>query len=242
MTPDSTPLCLTSGAGIAFVTLFILGCARDQEPPQSGYLQGGVQYGGQGGQAAGYPPAYPGGGAPVQYAGGGAVGYGGAGQLGALAGAGGVPAGGQTGTSGGAASTTVQPIDPAAASIVQPVLNELAKTHTVAGSKPLGSPMVASFQAGQSLEVAIQFQPQKCYSVVATSLPPVTELNVQILATTPLPNLAPVLAADGDTGPTAVVGKKPNCYKWAFPVPASVKIVLQVAAGSGLAAAQVYEK
>jgi hypothetical protein len=136
----------------------------------------------------------------------------------------------------------VQQIDPAAAAIVQPVLNELAKTHTVAGSKPLGSPIVGNFGTGQSLESAIQFQPQKCYSVVATSLPPVTELNVQFVAATPLPNLTPVLATDSDTGPTAVVGKKPNCYKWALPFPAAVKVVVQVAGGTGLAAAQVYEK
>jgi hypothetical protein len=70
----------------------------------------------------------------------------------------------------------------------------------------------------------------------------VSELNAQFVASTPLPTLAPVLATDSETGPTAVIGKKPNCYKWAFPVAAPVKLVLEVTAGSGLAAAQLYEK
>jgi hypothetical protein len=77
---------------------------------------------------------------------------------------------------------------------------------------------------------------------VATALPPVTELNVQITLVTPLPNLNPVLAVDSELGTTAVVGKKPNCYKWEMPLGTPAKVVLQVVSGSGLAAAQVYEK
>lgn len=232
MTLGSTTVCLS-----AVATIFAVACAREQEPPQSGYLQGGVQYAGQTGHAPGYPAGGYG------YSSGGASGFGVAGQPGTIPGGVSAPLGGQPGTAPvGNAGGTVQAIDPAAASIVQPVLNELAKTHTVAGSKPLGSPIVGNFQTGQSLESAIQLQPQKCYSVVATSLPPVTELNVQIVAATPLPNLSPVLATDDGTGATAVVGKKPNCYRWPFPLPVAAKVVLQVAAGSGLAAAQVYEK
>ncbi len=45
-----------------------------------------------------------------------------------------------------------------------------------------------------------------------------------------------------DSGPNAVLGRKPNCYKWALPLPAPAKVVLQVPAGSGLVAAQLYEK
>lgn len=163
-------------------------------------------------------------------------------------GVGGAPLPPPTGTpttpppAGAAGAGSAQPIDPAAAAVVQPVLNELARTHTVAGAKPLGSPLAGSFQTGQRLEGQIQLQPQRCYTVVATALPPVTEINVQIVAATPLPGLTPVLATDSDTGATAVVGKKPNCYKWAFPVAAPAKVVVEVAGGSGLAAAQVYEK
>jgi hypothetical protein len=157
-----------------------------------------------------------------------------------MAGSGGAPTTAPTASAGRAGSA--QLIDPAAASVVQPIINDLAKQHTVAGSKPVGSPLVGNFQTGQTLEGQVQLQPQKCYTIVATALPPVTELNLQLVATSVIPNVAPVLAADSDTGTTAVIGKKPNCYKWPFPLPAPAKVVAQVAAGSGLAAIQVYEK
>jgi hypothetical protein len=133
-------------------------------------------------------------------------------------------------------------LDATAGAVVQPILNELAKKETVAGAKPVGTAMVGNFATGSVLETQIQLQPNKCYSIVATSLPPVTELNVQLVAVAPIPGLAPVLAADSDTGPSAVVGRKPNCYKWALPLAAPAKVVVTVAGGSGLAAAQLYEK
>jgi hypothetical protein len=122
------------------------------------------------------------------------------------------------------------------------VLTELAKQYIVAGSKPLGAPMVGSFVQSQKLEGMIQLQPNKCYTVVATAMGTIQELNVQIALATPLPNLNPVLAIDSETGPTAVVGKKPNCYKWAWAVGTPAKVILEVPSGQGLAMAQVYEK
>lgn len=224
---------------LASSTAFALSCARDKEP-ETAYAQGQVGtagFGGQpgyaqGGAAGGYAYAPVAGGTGVP----GAPIAGTAGLPYAAAGAGGVPA--VTTPS----SPMATPIDAAAASIVQPVLTQLARTHTVAGAKPLGSPLVGNFQAGQKLEGPIQLQPNKCYTVVATALPPVTELNVQLVATTVLPALSPVLAVDNDTGTTAVIGKKPNCYKWALPLPAPAKLVVEVAQGTGLAAAQIYEK
>lgn len=219
-------------AGLLLVSALLLGCGRDKEPETP--YQAAQPYGGQGG----YPGTYP-------VAQGGAAGAGAYGQP-SYAGAPTTDPGAApnttppTGAAGAGSSAT--PIDPGAAAMVQPVINELAKAHTVAGAKPLGSALVGNFQTSQTLETTIQLQPNKCYTIVGTSLPPVTELNVQLVAATPLPGLMPVLAADSETGPTAVVGKKPNCYKWAFPVPAAAKIILQVAAGSGLAAAQIYEK
>jgi len=137
---------------------------------------------------------------------------------------------------------SAQVIDPAAATIAQPLINQLAKSAIVAGAKPVGSLLAANFQTGQTLEGQVQLQPQKCYTIVATGIGPITELSLQLLATTPLPNLSPVLATDNDTGANAVIGKKPNCYRWPFPLPAPAKVVLQVTGGSGLAAVQVYEK
>jgi hypothetical protein len=126
--------------------------------------------------------------------------------------------------------------------VVQPILNELAKKETVTGAKAVGTALVGNFGTNTTLETQVQLQPNKCYSVVATSLPPVSEVNVQLIAVAPIPGLAPVLAADSDTGPSAVLGRKPNCYKWALPLAAPAKVVVTVAGGSGLAAAQLYEK
>jgi hypothetical protein len=69
-------------------------------------------------------------------------------------------------------------------------------------------------------------------------------VNIQLGAALPtIPGAAPLTAAaDSDTGNTAVIGKKPNCYKWALPVAGPMKLIFSVAAGSGVAAAQVFEK
>jgi hypothetical protein len=132
--------------------------------------------------------------------------------------------------------------DPAVAAAITPLLTQVASTQTVAGSKALGAALVGNVAPGAPLESQIMLQPNKCYSVVAVGSPPIAELNVQILAVTIIPGMAPVLATDQDTGATAVLGKKPNCYKWVLPFPASVKVSVQSAGGQGVAAAQVFEK
>ncbi|HET7540364.1 MAG TPA: hypothetical protein VFK05_10855 [Polyangiaceae bacterium] len=134
------------------------------------------------------------------------------------------------------------PVDPALAAAVTPMLTQLGASQTVAGSKPLGTALVGNVGGAQTLEQQITLQPNKCYSVVAAGMPPIGELNVQFLAVTVIPGMAPVLAIDQDTGPTATLGKKPNCYKWALPLPTPVKVVVSASAGQGLAGAQVYEK
>ena len=55
------------------------------------------------------------------------------------------------------------------------------------------------------------------------------------------------VAAQGEhgfctTGAQAVLGEKPNCFKWAWPIPAPVKVVVGVTSGQGLAAAQLFGK
>ncbi len=135
-----------------------------------------------------------------------------------------------------------QPVDPMLAGAATQVLNQLATQNAVAGSKPVGSALAGNFQQGQFLESQVQLQPGKCYTVVASGLAPVSEVNVKFVAVTPLPGSAMILANDQDTGAQAVLGKKPNCYKNAFPMAVPVKLVLEVAGGSGIAAAQLYEK
>ena len=141
------------------------------------------------------------------------------------------------------------PADPHSSSIRLPcaaataILGQLCGgRHSASGAKPVGSPIVGNFQQGQSLQGQLQLSPGKCYTVVGAGVPPVSELNIQLLAVTPFQGMAPLLAQDADVGAQAVLGRKPNCYKWPLPMSAPVNVVLTVAGGSGLAAAQVYEK
>jgi hypothetical protein len=138
--------------------------------------------------------------------------------------------------------TTPVPTDPALIAAVTPMLTQLAASQTVAGSKALGAAMVGNVGGVQTLEQQITLQPNKCYSVVAVGMPPISELNVQLLAVTIIPGMAPILATDQDVGASATLGKKPNCYKWALPLPTPVKVVVSAAGGQGVAGAQVFEK
>jgi hypothetical protein len=173
---------------------------------------------------------------------------------GGMAGQAGAPAGGAAGAAGspvagggtlGAppAGPVAQKLDATAGLAIKPILDQAAKDQTQPGAKPVGEMLVGNFGTGQTLETQILLQPNKCYTVVATALPPVTEVNVQLSLVTPLPGMAPVLAVDQDSGATAVLGKKATCYRWMFgTIPATAKFVVQVTGGTGLVAAQAYEK
>ena len=159
------------------------------------------------------------------------------------------PAGGQPASTGmpgmppqAAPGSPAQQLDPSAGAAATALIGPLSTGSTMAGAKPVGSAIVGNFQAGQTLEGQLQLQPGKCYTVVGAGVPPVTEVNLQLVAVMPIPGMVPILAQDGDQGPQAVLGKKPNCYKWPMPVGAPVNVILTVAGGSGIAAAQVYEK
>jgi len=119
-------------------------------------------------------------------------------------------------------------------------MDQLAATDAP-GAKPIGSPVVGMFQPGQQLESTITMQPGKCYTVIAVGTG-MSDLKVQLTAATPVPGMNPVLAQDQTTGPQAVVGKAPNCYAWALPLPGSAKVITTAVDGQGIAAVQVYEK
>ena len=153
----------------------------------------------------------------------------------------GLPAGVALPTTNATPGTPAQQLDPSAGAAAQPILNQLATTEAP-GAKALGTAIVGMYQAGQQTETVVTMQPGKCYTVLAAGLPSVAETNVQLVAAVPLPGLNPVLAQDSTTGPQAVLGKAPNCYKWALPLPGQVKVITTVAAGQGIAATQVFEK
>jgi hypothetical protein len=134
-------------------------------------------------------------------------------------------------------------LDASAAAPVQPILSQLAASKAPPGAKPFGAVMVANFQPGQQLEAQVQMVPGRCYTLVGAGLPPsVTELDLKLVAITPTDGMPPLLAADSTTGAQAVIGERPNCFKWDSPDPAPVLVVVSVTGGSGLAAAQLFAK
>lgn len=141
------------------------------------------------------------------------------------------------------AGPTATPLDPTAAQAATQLIAPLGAQHAPAGAKPVGSAIAGNFQQGQSLESQVQMNPGKCYTVVGVGLPPVTNLDISLVPALPVPGLpAATMAADNTVSPNAIVGEKPNCFKWAFPMSGMMKIIMTVSQGSGVAAAQVFEK
>src|SRR4051812_2712567 len=130
---------------------------NDGQTAAGGYVQGQV---GAAGNGAAAMPGVAAGGAPAGI--GGAAPYAAAGAPATAA----PPAGGPV----------AQRLDAAAAAAVQPILSGLVKENVQAGAKPVGEALVGNFSQGQTLDVPIQLQPNKCYTVIATGLPPVTEV------------------------------------------------------------------
>ena len=141
------------------------------------------------------------------------------------------------------AGPTATALDPTAAQAATQLITPLGAQHAPAGAKPVGSAIAGNFQQGQSLEAQVQMNPGKCYTVVGVGLPPVTNLDISLVPALPIPGLpAATMAADNTVGANAIVGDKPNCFKWAFPMSGMMKVIMTVSQGSGVAAAQVFEK
>jgi hypothetical protein len=141
------------------------------------------------------------------------------------------------------AGPTAAALDPTAAQAATQLIAPLGAQHAPAGAKPIGSAIAGNFQQGQSLEAQVQMNPGKCYTVVGVGLPPVTNLDISLVPAVAIPGLpAATMAADNSVGANAIVGDKPNCFKWALPMSGMMKVVMTVSQGSGVAAAQVFEK
>ena len=98
-------------------------------------------------------------------------------------------------------------------------------------------------QEGQTLEQMAMLQPGKCYTVVGLGLPTIEELDMMIVPLIPLPNAPNIpMAQDLKTGSQATVAPSPNCYHYALPLPAQVKIIVKATKGSGAVGAQLYVK
>ena len=104
-----------------------------------------------------------------------------------------------------------------------------------------GGVVAGQFQEGQTLEQPIQLAPNKCYTVLAVGMG-IQEMDITLMANSPLPGTSPVLAKDSGSGSQASIGGKGNCYKWQFPMSAQGTVVFRASRGQGVAAGQIYVK
>ncbi|WP_081426228.1 hypothetical protein [Sorangium cellulosum] len=146
------------------------------------------------------------------------------------------PAPSGSGTSTGSAS----PIDPNFASAATIPLNNLAATEAQGMTKE-GGPIAGQFSAGQTLEQQIQLMPGKCYTILGVGAG-ITELDISLVALTPIPMGSSELARDTLTGSNAALGGRGNCFRWSLPVGINAKYIVKATAGAGMAAAQLYVK
>ena len=145
-----------------------------------------------------------------------------------------------TGTATGPVTGSATPIDPNLAQIATVPLGILA-TQKAQGMAKEGPILAGTFQQGQTMEQAFQMLPNKCYAVLAVGAG-MQEVDIAIVAVTPLPQASGTLAQDQGTGNQAVLGGAANCYKWVWPVGINAKYVVKATKGGGTMAAQLYSK
>jgi hypothetical protein len=165
------------------------------------------------------------------------AGTGGAPATGGAPGTGAAPAG----TGGTAApAVTPGPLDLATQTALDAAIELRAKNKDAKFMKQQGPVFGAVVAQGGSTESAVtMIDLGKCYSVVAQGGPGVTELDIQIVATTPIAGIAPVVAVDNTAGPEAAITP---CWKNSFPVGFPAKVVLTARGGTGAVAGKIYVK
>ncbi len=147
----------------------------------------------------------------------------------------GAPSGG--GGSGGSA----QPIDPNLAAAATVPLMAFGNSEA-AGMQREGNIVAGHFQEGQSLEQAFTIQPGKCYTVLSVGVG-IQEVDITMVAVTPIPGQSPQLGRDSATGPQASLGGRGNCIKLAMmPFAVQAKYIVTAVRGAGIAATQLYVK
>ena len=138
---------------------------------------------------------------------------------------------------------TATPLDPATAATVTTLIGPLAASAAAPGAKPVGAAIAGNFTQGQTLEQTVQMNPGKCYTIVGVGVPSIQNLDIALVPSIGIPGLpAAIVASDSTVSSQAIVGQQPNCYKWALPMGGTMKVVMTVSQGQGMAAAQVFEK
>jgi hypothetical protein len=101
--------------------------------------------------------------------------------------------------------------------------------------------IAGNFKEAQTLEQPFQMLPGKCYTVLAVGAGP-SQVDLSIVAVTPIPQASGVLAQSNGTGAYASLGGRNNCYKWPWPVGINAKYVIRATHGQGVIAGQLYSK
>jgi hypothetical protein len=110
------------------------------------------------------------------------------------------------------------------------------------GMNPEGTPMAGTFTEGQVLEQPITITPGRCYTFIAAGVG-ATELEIQLVAQTPIPAIAPLMGDISGTGGKVVLGKGAGCIKLALlPVAVPSKWVIKAKRGGGVIAGQAFSK
>jgi hypothetical protein len=105
-----------------------------------------------------------------------------------------------------------------------------------------GPPMAGNFAAGQTLEQPVTIAPGKCYTFIAAGVGP-QALQIQLLAQTIVPGLAPVMGDTKGSGQKTVLGGGGKCIKLAItPFPVQAKWVITSTSGGGIVAGQAFSK
>jgi hypothetical protein len=148
---------------------------------------------------------------------------------------GGASGGGPQVPSSGAAT----PIDPNLASVATVPLMGYSQQEAP-GMAREGNLIAGNFKEGQTLEQPFQLLPGRCYTVLAVGAG-ITQIDLAIVAVTPIPQASGVLAQTSG-GPSAALRGRDNCYRWELPVGINAKYVIRAARGQGVAAGQLYTK
>jgi hypothetical protein len=104
-----------------------------------------------------------------------------------------------------------------------------------------GAVVAGNFKEGQTLEQPFQMLPGKCYTILAVGAG-IGQLDIDVIALTPIPGTSGSLAHVAGNGPNASLGGRGNCYKWGLPVGINAKYVIRATRGQGIAAGQLYTK
>jgi hypothetical protein len=154
----------------------------------------------------------------------------------------GLPGAAPGGAPGDAPSSgAAQPIDPNLASVATVPLMGYAQQEAQGMSRE-GNLVAGRFNEGQTLEQPFQMLPGRCYTVLAVGAGLIQQVDISIVAVTPIPQASGTLARASGNGPNAALGGRGNCFRWDIPVGINAKYVVRVAKGTGVAAGQLYVK